>query len=114
MAYIFCPLQGVLWPSQFTMSDLSVKISEPSQVKDAHSGSAQADNPIRVRPPISFASPSAFARSLYAFLSLWTLSFVRSILYGQVLSLVLTGITVQTTELVMRNWILPNTQVIFP
>ncbi|KIM69705.1 hypothetical protein SCLCIDRAFT_19506 [Scleroderma citrinum Foug A] len=103
------------------MSDLSVKISEPSQfkvsepsqVKDAHSSST--DNPIRVRPPISFASPSAFARSVYArFISLWTPSFVRSILYGQILSLVLTGITVQTTELVMRNWILPSTQVIFP
>ena len=95
------------------MSDLSVKNFEPSQVKDAHSGST--DDPIRVRPPISFASPSAFARSVYTrFISLWTPSFVRSIIYGQILSLVLTGITVQTTELVMRNWILPSTQVIFP
>lgn len=96
------------------MSDsVSVKDPELSQVIDAHSGSTDSSTP--VRPPISFASPSAFALSVYVrFLSLWTPSFVRSMFYGQVLSLSLTATSVMTTELVMRNWVLPSTQVIFP
>ncbi|KIN96174.1 hypothetical protein M404DRAFT_1006926, partial [Pisolithus tinctorius Marx 270] len=66
------------------------------------------------RPSILLTSPSAFARSVYVrFLSLWTPSFVRSMLYGQVLSVALTSISVLTTELVDRNWVLPSTQVFF-
>ena len=88
----------------------SVSVKEPCHVKDE-----PTDGFTRVRPPISFASPSAFAHSVYArFLSLWTPSFLRSILYGQVLSLALTAVSVLTTELVERNWVLPITQVIFP
>ncbi|KAI6033207.1 hypothetical protein F5J12DRAFT_888127 [Pisolithus orientalis] len=66
------------------------------------------------RPPILLTSPSALARSVYVrFLSLWTPSFVRSMLYGQVLSVALTSVSVLTTELVDRNWVLPSTQVFF-
>ncbi|KAI6040246.1 solute carrier family 35 member SLC35F1/F2/F6 [Pisolithus marmoratus] len=66
------------------------------------------------RPPISLTSPSAFTRSVYArFISLWTPSFVRSILYGQVLSVALTFVSVLTTELVDHNWVLPSAQVFF-
>ena len=88
----------------------SVSVKELCQAKDT-----PTEDPTCVRPPISFASPSAFFRSVYArFLSLWTPSFIRSILYGQVLSLTLTVVSVLTTELVHRNWVLPSTQVIFP
>lgn len=66
------------------------------------------------RPPISLTSPSTFARSICArFIAIWTPSFVRSILYGQVLSVALTFVSVLTTELVDRNWVLPSTQVFF-
>lgn len=66
------------------------------------------------RPPISLTSPSTFARSVCArFIAIWTPSFVRSILYGQVLSVALTFVSVLTTELVDRNWVLPSTQVFF-
>lgn len=66
------------------------------------------------RPPISLTSPSTFARSICArFIAIWTPSFVRSILYGQVLSVALTFVSVLTTELVNRNWVLPSTQVFF-
>lgn len=66
------------------------------------------------RPPISLTSPSTFARSVCArFIAIWTPSFVRSILYGQVLSVALTFVSVLTTELVNRNWVLPSTQVFF-
>lgn len=88
----------------------SVSVKELCQAKDT-----PTEDPTCVRPPISFASPSALFRSVYArFLSLWTPSFIRSILYGQVLSLTLTVVSVLTTELVHRNWVLPSTQVIFP
>lgn len=66
------------------------------------------------RPPISLTSPSTFSRSVCArFIALWTPSFVRSILYGQALSVALTFVSVLTTELVDRNWVLPSTQVFF-
>ncbi|KAI6002815.1 solute carrier family 35 member SLC35F1/F2/F6 [Pisolithus albus] len=66
------------------------------------------------RPPISLTSPSTFARSVCArFIALWTPSFIRSILYGQALSVALTFVSVLTTELVDRNWVLPSTQVFF-
>ncbi|KIJ67771.1 hypothetical protein HYDPIDRAFT_25244 [Hydnomerulius pinastri MD-312] len=55
------------------------------------------------RPPISLASPTAFLKSVYARLSL---------LLGQTLSLLLTFVSVLTTELVDRNWVLPSTQVL--
>ncbi|KAI6134614.1 solute carrier family 35 member SLC35F1/F2/F6 [Pisolithus thermaeus] len=74
------------------------------------SGMAPSSN----RPPISLTSPSTFVRSVYVrFIALWTPSFVRSILYGQVLSIALTLVSVLTTELVDRNWVLPSTQVFF-
>lgn len=93
----------------FTMSG-SASVEVPCQAKDT-----PTDGPTRVRPPISFASPLAFSRSVYArFLSLWTPSFVRSILCGQVLSLGLTILSVLTTELVKHNWVLPSTQSFFP
>ena len=118
VVYITSPLQGIFLKtavtSHLTMSDsVSAEDTEISQVKDAHSGSTVSST--CVRPPISFASPSAFTLSVYArFLSLWTPSFIRSIVYGQALSLVLTATSVITTELVMRNWVLPSTQIIFP
>ncbi|KAL4073838.1 solute carrier family 35 member SLC35F1/F2/F6 [Scleroderma citrinum] len=90
---------------------VNVKDSEPSQLGEGQSISIVSG----LRPPISLASPSAFARSVCTrFLSVWTPSFVRSMLYGQVLSLALTAVSVLTTELVDRNWVLPSTQVFFP
>ncbi|KIK97439.1 hypothetical protein PAXRUDRAFT_136318 [Paxillus rubicundulus Ve08.2h10] len=68
----------------------------------------------RPRPSIVFDSPKAFFSSLYArFLSLWTRSFVYSLLGGQLLSLCITCSSVTTTGLVDRNWILPSTQTFF-
>jgi hypothetical protein len=66
------------------------------------------------RPPISYASPRAFAASVRArFVSLWTRRFVLSLLAGQLLSLCITCTNVTTTELVSRNWSLPTTQTFF-
>lgn len=66
------------------------------------------------RPLIVYDSPSAFFSSLYRrFLSLWTRTFVLSLLAGQVVSLCITCTNVTTAELFSRNWALPTTQTFF-
>jgi solute carrier family 35 protein F1/2 len=67
-----------------------------------------------VRPPIVYSSLGAFWQSfIKRFKSLWTRSFTLSLLAGQLVSLCITCTTVTTTELVMRNWVLPTTQTFF-
>jgi solute carrier family 35 protein F1/2 len=67
-----------------------------------------------VRPPIVYTSLREFLHSfIKRFKSLWTRSFILSLLAGQVVSLCITCTSVTTTELVGRNWILPTTQTFF-
>ncbi|KDR65717.1 hypothetical protein GALMADRAFT_260118 [Galerina marginata CBS 339.88] len=66
------------------------------------------------RPPINYSSPVAFASSFAArWKSLWTRSFILSLLAGQVVSLCITCTNVTTTELVSRGWTLSTTQGFF-
>lgn len=66
------------------------------------------------RPPIDYSSVSAFSSSVKnRFVSIWTRSFILSLLAGQVVSLCITCTNVTTTELVNRNWALPTTQTFF-
>ncbi|KAH7919072.1 DUF914-domain-containing protein [Leucogyrophana mollusca] len=96
-------------------SDRSIDIDpDAKELSPSPSPSESLSPATPVRPPISFASPSAFARSIYArFLSIWTRSFVISLVAGQILSLCITCSSVTTTELVDRNWVLPSTQSFF-
>ncbi|PPQ65495.1 hypothetical protein CVT26_000135 [Gymnopilus dilepis] len=65
-------------------------------------------------PPIVFSSPSAFVSSFAArWKSIWTRSFILSLLAGQVVSLCITCTNVTTTELVNRGWTLSTTQGFF-
>ncbi|KIJ61714.1 hypothetical protein HYDPIDRAFT_42426 [Hydnomerulius pinastri MD-312] len=88
--------------------------ASPDHDKEHSPGSTQVDiqhSPPR-RPPISYKSPGLFFSSLFVrFRSIWTRSFAISLACGQLLSLCVTVISVFTTELVSRGWVLPNTQV---
>ncbi|KAF8909403.1 hypothetical protein CPB84DRAFT_1703155 [Gymnopilus junonius] len=65
-------------------------------------------------PPIVWSSPKAFALSFAArWKSVWTRTFVLSLLAGQVVSLCITCTNVTTTELVNRGWTLSTTQGFF-
>jgi solute carrier family 35 protein F1/2 len=65
-------------------------------------------------PPIVFSSPIAFATSFAArWKSIWTRSFILSLIAGQVVSLCITCTNVTTTELVNRGWTLSTTQGFF-
>ncbi|KAH7888884.1 DUF914-domain-containing protein [Phlebopus sp. FC_14] len=98
-------------PLELTTRQPDVLVSKSSDA----AASGPEPSIIHTKPPISFASPSAFLKTLSArFMFLWTRSFALSLLYGQILSLALTLVSVLTTELVDRNWVLPNTQVFFP
>ncbi|KAF8963418.1 hypothetical protein BDZ97DRAFT_1661712 [Flammula alnicola] len=68
----------------------------------------------RAHPPIVFSSPKAFTHSFAArWKSVWTRSFILSLLAGQVVSLCITCTNVTTTELVNRGWTLSTTQGFF-
>jgi len=65
-------------------------------------------------PPIVFSSPREFATSFTArWKSVWTRSFILSLIAGQVVSLCITCTNVTTTELVNRGWTLSTTQGFF-
>jgi solute carrier family 35 protein F1/2 len=69
---------------------------------------------VSARPPVEFTSVSAFfGSSARRFRSLWTRRFTLSLLAGQLVSLCITCTNITTTELVNRNWALPNTQNFF-
>ncbi|KAH7909376.1 hypothetical protein BJ138DRAFT_1181079 [Hygrophoropsis aurantiaca] len=94
-------------------SDPSVNMDPDSKELSLSPPSSLSPAP-RVRPPISFASPGDFFRSIRArFVSIWTRSFIISLIAGQFLSVCITCSSVTTTELVSRNWVLPSTQSFF-
>ncbi|KAF8328377.1 uncharacterized protein EI90DRAFT_2926025 [Cantharellus anzutake] len=66
------------------------------------------------RPEIDYSSTSAFCSSSWKrFKSLWTKSFIFSLIAGQVVSLCITCTSVTTTELTKRNFNIPTTQTWF-
>jgi len=88
------------------------------QDKGDGSGSVSHDDLVQetklARPPLVYSSPKAFAKSFSArWKSLWTRTFVLSLLAGQVVSLCITCTNVTTTELVTRGWTLSTTQGFF-
>jgi hypothetical protein len=96
----------------------TVSRDEPGQTTD-YKHDSEPDNSSHesanlVRPPIVYTSLREFLHSfIKRFKSLWTRSFILSLLAGQVVSLCITCTSVTTTELVGRNWILPTTQTFF-
>ncbi|KAF8261903.1 DUF914-domain-containing protein [Lactarius quietus] len=70
--------------------------------------------PTVTHPEANHSSVDAFCRSSWKrFASIWTRSFILSLLGGQIVSLCITCTSVATAELTSRNWALPTTQSLF-
>jgi len=88
--------------------------TEKSAGNSEEGNTSPARTRANVRPPIEYSSPKAFGKSFAArWRSVWTKTFILSLLAGQVVSLCITCTSVTTTELVNRGWILSTTQNFF-
>lgn len=88
--------------------------TEKSAGNSEEGNASPARTRANVRPPIEYSSPKAFAKSFAArWRSVWTKTFILSLLAGQVVSLCITCTSVTTTELVNRGWTLSTTQNFF-
>jgi len=87
----------------------------PSKFKDELGPTTRSVNVGEVsRPRVRFDSPLVFFKTFWArFSSIWSKSFIISLLAGQLVSLCITCTDVTTTELVRRGWALPTTQTLF-
>jgi len=120
-----------LGPHDFTQQeaagDMSVVQTVPTYTLTTYDVKSSIEEPIPIpplpndqkvdhvaRPPIDYSSVGAFFHSSWRrFLSLWTRTFILSLLFGQIASLCITCTNVTTEELNLRNWQLPTTQSLF-